>query len=298
MEDRLIGFFIEYLEVEKSLSKNTLDSYKSDLVAFQSYLLSLKPMVLMQSANQDDIKTYLHHLSQSSGFASKTQARKLSALKMFYAFLLREGEVKENPASGVNSPKLNKGLPKALSLNEVSLLLQTAHKKDQMTATMLELLYATGIRVSELVSLKLSDIKDNYNFLLVLGKGGKEREVPLTDIAKQSLQNWVLLHKKKYVKTVFLFPGRVNSKHITRVGFGLRLKKIAELASIDSEKVSPHKLRHSFATHMLENGADLKTIKDILGHADIATTEVYTHVSSKRLQELVLKTHPLNKKPF
>ncbi len=297
MQQNLLDTFIEHLLIEKGLAKNTLVSYKSDLQDYINYLLSLKPMVQVESAKEDNIKDYLNFIN-SRQYSAKSQARKLSALKSFYAFLLQENQVKTNPAQAVQTPKLSKSLPKALSESDIKTLIEEAYKKDAMSATMLEILYATGIRVSELVALKISDIKDNFNFLLVLGKGDKEREVPLTSIAKEQLKAWVILHKNKYKKTLWLFPSKTVSKHITREGFAKRLKQLANTCGLDSSKISPHKLRHSFATHMLEHGSDLKTIKDILGHADIATTEIYTNVSSKHLQKLVNTMHPLNKNPF
>ncbi len=297
MQNDLLETFLEHLLIEKGLAKNTLVSYKNDLQDFIVYLFSLKPMVKPESADEDNIKSYLNFISNHK-YSAKSQARKLSALKSFYAFLLQENMVQKNPANAIQTPKLDKSLPKALSEFDIKILLEYAHKKDVMSATMLEILYATGIRVSELVALKISDIKDNFNFLLVLGKGDKEREVPLTSVAKKQLEDYILWHKNKYKKTIFLFPSKTVSKHITREGFAKRLKQIAISAGLDSSKISPHKLRHSFATHMLEHGSDLKTIKDILGHADIATTEIYTSVSSKHLQKLVNTRHPLNKNPF
>jgi integrase/recombinase XerD len=226
--------------------------------------------------------------------AARTQARRLSALKQFFLFLLREGARDDNPAAEISAPKLPKSLPKYLSESEVEALLETAHGMEGLPGLKaqagLEILYATGLRVTEMLSLKAGALTTDAMMLLVKGKGGKERMIPLSDAARHAA---AALRAASPAKARYLFAGRDISQPMTRQGFALLLKQAALEAGLDPARLSPHVLRHSFASHLLAHGADLRALQKLLGHADIATTEIYTHVLAERLQKLVQAHHPL-----
>ena len=304
-ERRLVNLFLDSLKIEKGLSVNTISSYTNDIVDFAEFLSKRKPQRSIDTAQNEDIKNYLQILHKK-GFTAKTQSRRISAIKQLYAFLLSEKIINQNPSQSIKNPKLAKSLPKFLSQEEVIKMIEVAQKEEnKMLYTMLEVLYSTGIRVSELVGLKLSSLLEGAMFLRVLGKGNKERIIPLVEIATEALESWVLV-RGSYIKLseenkLFLFPSnKAASGHISRERFAQLLKELAIKCNIDREKVSPHVIRHSFASHLLNNGGDLKSIQNMLGHSDISTTEIYTHMLDSKLKEAVYNNHPLNyykKKP-
>ncbi len=300
--DYIITIFIDSLKVEKNLSQNTLSAYKFDIEDFAIFLLKRKPQVNLDGVKESDILDYIKNLHSKKSFSQKTQSRRISSIRSFYLFCYREKIIDTNPAKAIKNPKLQKNLPKFLTLNEVQKLLEVSKTdKNPMFYTMLEVLYATGMRVSELVSLKLSALIENNSFLLITGKGDKERIVPLTNIASKYLVQWREIRHNYYKlddnNSKYFFPS-MNAKegHITRERFAQLLKTYAINCGIDYEKVSPHIIRHSFASHLLNNGGDLKAIQSMLGHADISTTEIYTHIADENLQNAIYENHPLANK--
>lgn len=289
-----VSEFINYLAVERGLAQNTLESYGRDLRQFQAYLQESN-IDFMKDLNRSTILTYMNSL-QSNGKAVSTISRNLAAIKSFYQYLVRERYLDKDPAAHLESPKLEKKLPKVLSVHEVEELLRQpngllpAGLRDK---AMLELLYATGIRVSELISLNISDVNLDMGYIKCYGKGSKERIVPLGSIAAKCVQDYLGKGRPKLVRTyeeAALFINH-HGNRLTRQGFWKIIKKYAQEAHIVKE-ITPHTLRHSFATHLLENGADLRSVQEMLGHADISTTQIYTHVTRNHLKEVYDKTHP------
>jgi integrase/recombinase XerD len=289
--DRHIEAFLEMQIAERGAARNTWLAYQSDLTELASFLAARGRGVA--TADADSLRAYLANLSDA-GFAARTAARKLSALRQFHRFLLREGVRDDDPSELLDSPRLPKALPKYLSESEVDELLLAAGRcrppaRAALMRAALEILYATGLRVSELLALPRTALAGDSALLLIRGKGGKERVVPLSDAAKEAAAALVAGRK---VPGQWLFASR-GGQAMTRQGFALLLKQVALAAGIDPERVSPHVLRHSFASHMLARGADLRSLQLLLGHADIATTQIYTHVLAERLQRLVQEHHPL-----
>lgn len=291
---KLIKEFIDYLSVERGLAVNTLESYGRDLRQYSQYLEQGEASAL-DSATRATIVEYLLHL-QRQGKATATIARRLAALKAFYQFLVRENYLEQDPTVNLESPRLEKRLPKVLTIREVETLLA---QPDSSTAAglrdraMLELLYATGIRVSELVSLNHSDVNLDLAYIRCLGKGSKERIVPLGSMAVKGVRDYLQNGRPRLIRDrneEALFVNH-HGRRLTRQGFWKIVKKYAEDARIDKE-ITPHTLRHSFATHLLENGADLRSVQEMLGHADISTTQIYTHITKGRLKEVYARTHP------
>ncbi|MDR2007587.1 MAG: tyrosine recombinase [Alphaproteobacteria bacterium] len=294
-----LNLFLDSLKIEKGLSLNTITSYTNDITDFALFLSKRKPQRGLDTANTEDIQDYLQNLHKKS-FSAKTQSRRISAIKQLYVFLHNEKIISANISQSIKNPKLNKSLPKYLSEEEVLKMLEISQQdKNPMLYTMLEVLYSTGVRVSELVSLKISSLLEGGMFLRVLGKGDKERIIPMVDVATRSMEHW-LNERERYMKLtpknrLFIFPSnRAGSGHLSRERFAQLLKELAIKCGIDREKVSPHVLRHSFASHLLNNGGDLKSIQNMLGHSDIATTEIYTHILDSKLVDAVYKNHPLN----
>lgn len=289
-----VSQFINYLAVERGLAQNTLESYGRDLRQFQSYLQNSQ-MDILKDSSRNTILTYLNNL-QNKGRAVSTISRNLAAIKSFYQYLVRERYLEKDPAANLESPKLEKKLPKILTIAEVEELLKQpnaflpAGLRDK---AMLELLYATGIRVSELISLNISDVNLDMGYIKCFGKGAKERIVPLGSIAAKCVQEYINKGRSKLVRTYDESALFVNhhGNRLTRQGFWKIIKKYAQEANIVRE-ITPHTLRHSFATHLLENGADLRSVQEMLGHADISTTQIYTHVTKNRLKEVYDKAHP------
>ena len=284
--------FLEMMAAERGAAINTLDAYRRDLEDFGDFL-TCQGLSLHQ-ADTEAIRDYIGDL-KDRGMAPRTAARRLSCIRQFHKFLFAEGVRKDDPSSVIDSPKLGRPLPKYLSEDEVNRLLAAARAIEgvdglRITA-MMELLYASGLRVSELVGLPYAAAARDLPTLVVKGKGGKERLVPLGEPARQALAAWRELRQPKISK--FLFPGEGETGHVTRAGFAIQLSKLALEAGIDRRKVSPHVLRHSFASHLLAHGADLRSVQQMLGHADIATTQIYTHVLDEKLKGLVNQHHPL-----
>ncbi len=303
-----ISTFLQAQAAELGAATNTLLAYGRDLKDFASWLDHRN--IKFEQADRDQIEGYLIDCD-AQGLSKSTRARRLSAIKQLYRFAFEEGWRETNPAIQIKGPGRTKKLPKTLDVPEVDRLLEAARNTGRTEADrvrnscLMELLYATGMRVTELVSLPVSSARGDPRMLLVLGKGGKERMVPLSPPAREALSEWLKMRDEAEDKTVekggqrsrFLFPSRGKSGHLTRHRFFLLVKELAVQGGVSPEKVTPHTLRHAFATHLLANGADLRSIQTLLGHADVATTEIYTHVLDERLAELVLEHHPLAKDP-
>ena len=301
-----ISSFLEAQAAELGAATNTQLAYGRDLKDFDGYLARKNSD--FAAAGKAEVEDYLVYCD-AQGLAKSTRARRLSAIKQLYRFAFEEGLRSDNPAIQIAGPGQDKRLPKVLSVEEVDRLLDVArhsgrNDSDRIRNTcLMELLYATGMRVSELVSLPISATRGDPRLLLISGKGGKERMVPLSPPARTALTAWLDLRdvqddaarSKKQPLSRFLFPSRGKSGHLTRHRFYLLIKEFAVAGGVAPDKVTPHPLRHAFATHLLAGGADLRAIQTMLGHADVATTEIYTHVLEERLSELVLDHHPLAK---
>jgi integrase/recombinase XerD len=286
--------FINYLAVDRGLAKNTLESYGRDLRQFQTYLQNGK-FEDIKDSSRTTIVDYLNTL-KSQGKAVSTISRNIAALKSFYQYLVKENYLEQDPAEKLETPKLEKKLPKILSIAEVEELLKQPNVRLSVGLRdkgMLELLYATGIRVSEIIALNISDVNLDMGYVKCYGKGSKERIVPLGSIAVKSVHEYINKGRSKIVRT-YEEPALFLNHHgnrLTRQGFWKIIKKYASQANIVKE-ITPHTLRHSFATHLLENGADLRSVQEMLGHADISTTQIYTQVTKNPLKEVYDKTHP------
>lgn len=296
MNDGLISDFLDMLAAETGAAVNTTNAYQLDLQQFSAYCNKD-----LCEINESDIQEFIRNLSKN-GFAQTSIARKLSALNDFFKFLLSEKEISQNPMINILAPKKGRSLPKFLTRTEIDQIIEAANVqtdlKHKRTAVMLKLMYACGLRVSELVSLPVNCINFDKKQILIKGKGSKERLVPIADEAIKSVLAWLPLRDilLKGRKLPFLFPSTIaKSGHLTRDGFFKNIKKLALLAGLDAAKVSPHVMRHSFATHLLHEEVDLRSVQTLLGHEDIATTEIYTHILSKELQADVLTKHPLAK---
>ncbi len=292
--DISLGNFIYYLTVEKGLAKNTLESYQRDIRKFLQFLIKNKIRSLGK-VNRSIIANYLGHL-KSNNYASTTISRNVASLRSFFNFLAQENIIPDNPALQLESPRIEKKLPRVLSLKEVDQLLSqplVSTVKGLRDKAMLELLYASGIRVSELISLNTADLNHEVGFLRCRGKGMKERIVPVGNTAISCVQQYLKQGRVKQVKTTAEKSLFVNhhGRRLTRQGFWKILKKYAGHAGIPGE-ITPHTLRHSFATHLLENGADLRSVQEMLGHSDISTTQIYTHITRRKIREIYDKTHP------
>ncbi|MEI9888359.1 MAG: site-specific tyrosine recombinase XerD [Rhizomicrobium sp.] len=302
----LIEAFLDMMSAERGASINTMAAYRRDLLDFAGARAAKGGSV--KAATRDDLKAYLATLSKS-GAAGSTQARRLSALRQFFAFLYGDGIRKDDPTNAIDAPRRERPLPKILSRADMEALIAAARAQSEKSSEglrllcMVEMLYASGLRVSELVTLPLAAARNRDGFLLVMGKGRKERLVPLNDRARAAIQAWLDVRAEFLPKGVrrahaerFLFPSRGAEGHITRRRMGQMLKDLALAANLDPEKLSPHVLRHAFATHLVDGGADLRSVQTMLGHADIATTQIYTHVAKDRLTQVVEAAHPLSRR--
>lgn len=305
MSDRhWIAAFLDAQAAERGAATNTQLAYARDLSDFTDWLGGRR--LSLTNAQKTDVEDYLVHCD-AQGLAKSTRARRLSAIKQLYRFCFEEGFRGDNPAVQISGPGRDKRLPKTLSTDEVDRLLDAATRHGRSPADrqrnicLMQLLYATGMRVSELVSLPLSAAKGDPRMLLIRGKGGKERMVPLSPPARAALRDWLgtretmedVARAEGKPASPHLFPSRGKSGHLTRHAFYVLIKDLAVEGGVSPSKVTPHTLRHAFATHLLANGADLRAIQTFLGHADVSTTEIYTHVLEERLKELVLDHHPL-----
>ncbi|MEM6375298.1 MAG: site-specific tyrosine recombinase XerD [Pseudomonadota bacterium] len=298
--------FLEAQAAELGAAQNTLAAYARDLADYSRWLR--RRDLSQKNATQADIEAYLI-ACKADGLAKSTIARRLSSIKQLYRFGFEEKYRDDNPAIRIRGPGRDQRLPTTLSVQEVDRLLEAAHhsgrnRADQLrNICLMELLYATGMRVSELVALPIAAARGEPDMLLVKGKGGKERLVPLSPASKEALTAWLAIRdtaearnrEKGFKASRFLFPSSGKAGHLTRHRFYVLIKEIAIAAGLSPDRVTPHVLRHAFATHLLAGGADLRTIQTLLGHADIATTEIYTHVLEDRLRDLVFSAHPLAK---
>jgi len=294
-----IESFLEMMSVERGAAANTLAAYERDLNAFCEAMVSS-----LTTAQTDDLRGWLAHMTKD-GLSPSSQARRLSTLRQFYRFLYAEGLREDDPTGPIDSPRIGRPLPKVMSEDDVDRLLLCAEEEISTAATpgkvkraarlhaLLELLYSTGLRVSELVALPMEATRKDQRFLLVRGKGDKERLVPMSSKAHQALAVFETFRDKKFDNSPWLFAANGASGHMTRQHFARDLKALAGRAGLQASKISPHVLRHAFASHLLQNGADLRAVQQLLGHADIATTQIYTHVMEERLRVLVETAHPL-----
>lgn len=300
-QDGRIEAFLEMMSAERGAGANTLAAYARDLADFAGFAEDG-----LVSASRDDIRAYLVHLSKA-GLAPSSQARRLSALRQFFGFLYGEGIRKDNPTEAVEAPKLSRPLPKILSAGDLEAMIAAAESKEgadgKRLTCIVEMLYAAGLRVSELVGLPLQAVKSRENFILVKGKGNKERLAPLNASARAAIDAYLEVRATFLPKGLrrahaerYLFCSRAAEGCLTRQRLYQLLKGLALKAGLDPAKVSPHVLRHAFATHLVEGGADLRSVQTLLGHADIATTEIYTHVAKDHLKKVMHKAHPLAKK--
>ncbi|WP_102108132.1 site-specific tyrosine recombinase XerD [Oceaniglobus roseus] len=305
---RRIQTFLEAQAAELDAAENTRLAYARDLKGFADWLEHRA--LDFDTAQRTDVEAYMI-ACDAEGLAQSTRARRLSAIKQLYRFAFEEGWRPDNPAIQIKGPGREKKLPKTLTIEEVDRLIDAARTlgraaEDRLRNTcLMEILYATGLRVSELVSLPVAAARGDPRMLLVRGKGGKERMVPLSASAREALAAWLTERdareeaaaEKRLPASKYLFPSRGKQGFLTRHRFYVLIKELAVAAGIDPTKVTPHTLRHAFATHLLAGGADLRSIQTLLGHADVSTTEIYTHVLDERLRELVLEHHPLAREP-
>lgn len=290
--EEILQVFLEYLSVEKGLSLNTLLSYSQDIKKLFRFFQ--KEKIPWLRGGEEDLVKFIHHQSRA-GLSARSLARLISSVRSFYKFLILDGVIKKTPAVNLSTPKIWFALPKFLTIQEVELLLKQPKEKNirgLRDKAMLELLYATGLRVSELVALKMKDFNLDDGFLLCRGKGGKERIVPMGFSAVTAVRKYLEAARIKLFKkpSDFIFLTSRGGA-LTRQGFWKMLKKYAKQAGLDL-KISPHVLRHSFATHLLEGGADLRSVQLMLGHSQITTTQIYTHISRKHLRSVYDKYHP------
>lgn len=295
--------FLDMLAAERGAARNTIEAYERDLEDYLGFATSRGGPAAVAA---DDVRAYLAELS-GRGLKASSAARRLSAVRQFHRFLYTEGLAGTDPTAAIEGPRLGRPLPKVLSVAEVDRLIATAQQmaeQDGQTPAararsvrmrcLIEMLYATGLRVSELIALPLSAATTRERFLVVRGKGDKDRLVPLNEAARvAAAAHLVLLREQGTAEGRWLFPSDGESGHLTRQAFGRDLKSLAAAAGLSPAKVSPHVLRHAFASHLLQNGADLRVVQELLGHADIATTQIYTHVLDERLKSMVRDLHPL-----
>jgi len=296
-DSHLVESFLEMLIAERGSAANTIAAYRRDIGDVSAYLAQRSRS--LGDADSDDLRHYIGSLVKR-GLSARTAARRLSCLRQLFAFLVSEGAREDDPTNAIDAPLRGRPLPKVLSEDYVERLLEAAHARIgpqalRLTA-LVECLYATGLRVSELVGLPLSALEGNMTLLLVRGKGDKERFVPLGEPAAEAIAAYTTVRERFLPggdPSPWLFPSRGKSGHLTRRRFAQLLQGLAMEAGIDTAKVSPHVLRHAFASHLLAHGADLRNVQAMLGHADISTTQIYTHVLDERLRALVHAHHPL-----
>lgn len=299
----LVDAFLDMLASERGAAANTLEAYGRDLASYRTFATRIGGLTGIDAAG---VEAYLGHL-KDEGLKASSAARHLSAIRQLHRFLYAEGHAESDPTTTVESPRLGRPLPKVLSVAHVDRLLTMAREqafqedgppggrlRALRTHCLLELLYATGLRVSELVALPASAARTRERFLIVRGKGAKERLVPLNEASRIAAKEWLVALEASRKTGKWLFPADSEAGHLTRQAFARDLKAIAGLAGIASSRISPHVLRHAFASHLLQNGADLRVVQELLGHADIATTQIYTHVLDERLKNMVRDLHPLS----
>ena len=299
-----IELFLDMIATERGASRNTIEAYRRDLDDYAAFLAAKGSGIA--GAVTDEVRAYLAALLKR-GMAANSSARKLSAIRQLHRFLYAEGKRKDDPAAVLEGPRRGRALPKVLSVAEVTRLFEAAreaadkararpaeHVRALRLICLLEALYATGLRVSELIALPAAAARAEGGTIMVRGKGGKERLVPLGQAAQKAMRDYrKLLVESKIGETRWLFPSFGDSGHITRQHVARELKELASAAGIEPRKMSPHVLRHAFASHLLANGADLRVVQALLGHADVSTTQIYTHLLDERLKSLVRDLHPL-----
>lgn len=304
----VIDAFLEMMAAERNAARNTLAAYRTDLIDYAAFLA--KQGGSIDRAGPEDVEAYFASV-EGRGLKPSTAARRLSALRQFHRFSLDDGLRTDDPTSRIEAPRRGRRLPKYLTEDEVEAMLRIAAEaltdpagraREQRVArfmALLEILYATGLRVSELVGLPLSALAQDPRFVLVTGKGGRERMVPLSDPARAAIARWLGFRPKGLLpkQAKFLFPAGTATGHMTRQHFAQGLKALAIEAGIEPTRVSPHVLRHAFASHLLAHGADLRVVQTLLGHADISTTEIYTHILDEKLRSLVNRHHPMARLP-
>ena len=289
LKDQALRSFLDFLHIEKGLSPNTVKSYQSDLSIFLKWL-SGNCNSSFKNTKSEDIELFIKHLFQL-GFKSTTINRKISSIKAFYVYLKKQKLIDTIPTEDIIVPKQEKNLPKSISEKEVETLLNSINGSNNIELrdkAMMELLYATGVRVSELVNIKLNDIDFNRRVIRVIGKGSKERLVPFGEKAFIALNNYLASREKSITKEIFLSN---RGTGITRISFWNRVKFYLNRCGLSIE-ISPHTLRHAFATHILNRGADLRSVQMLLGHSDLSTTQIYTHIAKQRLSDVLKKHHP------
>lgn len=301
---RLVELFLDMLSAERGAAANTIEAYRRDLGDLNAALAAAGKAIA--TATADDLRTYLSGLG-GRGLKAASQGRRLSALRQLYRFLYAEGHRRDDPAAALSGPKRHRPLPKVLSIADVDRMLAAAREgltdaerplpdrlRQARLNCLLEVAYATGLRVSELIALPLSAARQDVHMLMVRGKGNNERLVPLNGAARTAMADYLALRDAAgLAASRWLFPSFGESGHLTRQHVGRELKGLAAASGLRPDKVSPHVLRHAFASHLLQNGADLRSVQTLLGHADISTTQVYTHVLQERLKSLVRDLHPL-----
>lgn len=302
---RLLDLFLDMLAAERGSAENTLAAYRRDLNTYLDFLTDNG--IRVKNVNPKDIRSFIGSLEER-GLKASSAARHLSAVRQFHKFLYIEGYSGQDPSAAVDAPKTRQAVPKVLSVDDVGRMLDLAQQqaaagpdasaferlKRARMHCLLELLYATGLRVSELVSLPKSAARTREKFLVVRGKGNKERLVPLTDSSRSAMAAYVeALETSRKDSPAWLFPADSESGHLTRQAFARDLKALAGAAGIRADHISPHVLRHAFASHLLQNGADLRVVQELLGHASISTTQIYTHVLDERLKSMVRDLHPM-----
>jgi integrase/recombinase XerD len=305
MRSAHIRQFLEMLAAERSATDNTLQAYQHDLQDFAGFLAESGRTV--EAATASDIVAYMRVVAER-GLAPHTRARRLSAIRQLFRFLTAEGVLAEDPGCGLSGPKRGRGLPKTLSIADVDRLIETARARtlsirdgEKVRAfrlhALIEMLYATGMRVTELVTLPRAVLTGDGRVLTIKGKGGRERLVPLNQPSVEALSRYLHVSSEDglthVAKNKWLFPSRGAEGHLTRQRVAQELKELAREAGLDPRRVSPHVLRHAFASHLLDRGADLRSVQQLLGHADISTTQIYTHVLETRLKQIVFERHPL-----
>ena len=301
-QDTHLSAFLDMLVAERGASPNTIEAYRGDLDSFLDYLTEASVGPLM--AGTQNIQGFIAAMA-NAGQAPTSRSRRLSAIKQYYRFLFAEGLIDADPTSGLQGPKKQRSLPKVLSIAEVDRLLEASQKRCEGVEgralfralrfhCLLELLYATGMRVSELVGLPRTVLRGDKRVFSIKGKGGRERLVPLNAAARVALDRFLEV-SGRFDNSAWLFPSKSALGHMTRQRFAQDLKDVAADSGIGPDRISPHVLRHAFASHLLDRGADLRTVQQLLGHADISTTEIYTHVLQERLKALVNTHHPLAK---
>ena len=297
----LIECFLDMMSVERGASANTIEAYRRDLLAFARECLQARTS--LPAATPAHVRQYVERLSEAA-IKPASQSRKLSVLRQFYLFLFSENIRPDNPCTTIDSPRQPRPLPKVLSAAEALAILEAARAQDQNTPEgrrllcIVEMLYSSGLRVSELVTLPMSAVRGPQRALFIYGKGGRERMVPLGEPARQALRSYLqvrpaLIPRGNERAAQYLFPSHGATGHLTRRRCHQLMKQLAMIAGIDPARLSPHVMRHAFATHLVEGGADLRTVQTLLGHADIATTQIYTHVARERLRDVVESAHPL-----